>query len=51
MVFDPDCLFEPGSSLEHTLQRWACKTTRASVMLMGHGQRFMWNFRTPEQTP
>jgi len=47
VAFKPDCLFEPEPSLEHTLQRWACKTTHASVMLMGHGQRFMWNFRDP----
>jgi len=51
VAFKPDCLFEPEPSLEHTLQRWACKTTRTSVMLMGHGQRFMWNFSAPPQTP
>jgi len=45
VVLKPDCLFEPEPSLEHTLQCRACKPTRASVMLMGHGQRFMWDVR------
>ena len=44
VVFDPDCLFEPGASLDRTIQRWACKASRKSVMLAGNGQSFVWNF-------
>jgi len=44
VVFDPDCLFEPDPSLDHTLQRWICKTSKTSVMFVGKAQSFIWRF-------
>jgi len=44
VVFDPVCLSEPSPSLDHTLQRWVCKTTQNSVMFTGPAQSFVWNF-------
>ena len=44
VVFDPDCLSEPATSLDRTIQRWVCKASRTSVMFMGNGQSFIWGF-------
>jgi len=44
VVFDPVCLSEPSPSLDHTLQRWVCKTTQNSVMFTGRAQSFLWTF-------
>ena len=44
VVFDPDCLAEPAGGLDHTLQTWHCKATRASVMFTRGRERHEWHF-------
>ena len=46
VAFTPSCMFEPeGSTIEQTIQRWACKYSRSRVMFMSHGQPgYTWDF-------
>ena len=44
VVFDPDCLAEPPAGLNHTMQTWYCKATRASVMFNNGLESFLWGF-------
>lgn len=44
VVFDPDCLAETAGGLDHTLQTWHCKATRASVMFTRGRERHEWHF-------
>lgn len=45
VAFTADCLSEPAPSLEATMQRWHCKTTRDRVMFTGQGRAGLaWDF-------
>ncbi len=44
VAFDVNCLQEPAQGLDSTLQRWACKATRSSVMFTREKETFAWEF-------
>lgn len=44
VALDVDCLREPPQSLDSTLQRWVCKTTRSAVMFTRGRESHAWDF-------